>query len=202
MTKAGNTMAIQNAQYESLFRPTSIGGVDLTNRVALAPMTRVSATAEGLPTERIAAYYRTFADGGFGLLVTEGLYIDDQTSQGYHFQPGISNRAQVAAWQSAVDGGGTVGCAPSRRAVGQVSRIRAVPGARDDPCDATTVIDSGAADIVALAKPALANRDWPRRVRTGQPLSPDLPAGLFGPTATLKEWEVTAKQSVVSPWQR
>ena len=47
-----------------------IGGVDLTNRVALAPMTRVSATAEGAPTDRIGAYYRIFADGGFGLLLT------------------------------------------------------------------------------------------------------------------------------------
>lgn len=97
-------MAIQHAPYESLFRPTSIAGVNLTNRVALAPMSRVSATAEGLPTDRMGAYYRAFADGGFGLLITEGLYIDDQTSQGYYFQPGISNSAQVAAWKPVVDG--------------------------------------------------------------------------------------------------
>jgi 2,4-dienoyl-CoA reductase-like NADH-dependent reductase (Old Yellow Enzyme family) len=59
--------------YHALFDATSIGDVDLANRVALAPMTRVSATAEGLPTNQIASYYRRFAEGGFALLITEGL---------------------------------------------------------------------------------------------------------------------------------
>ena len=63
-------------------------------------------------------------------------------------------------------------------------------GHLDDPDDAASIIDSGAADVVALAKPALANRDWPRRVRTGRPLSPDVPVDLFGPIADLKDWEL------------
>ena len=90
--------------HESLFSPIVIGDVELTNRVALAPMTRVSATAEGLPTDRMGRYYRVFAEGGFSLLITEGLYIDDQTSQGYRFQPGIANQGQVEAWKGVVDG--------------------------------------------------------------------------------------------------
>lgn len=63
-------------------------------------------------------------------------------------------------------------------------------GHLDDPRDAATIIDSGAADVVALAKPALANRDWPHRVRSGQPLSPDVPGDLFGPIANVKDWEI------------
>ncbi|EFG78457.1 oxidoreductase, FAD/FMN-binding protein [Mycobacterium parascrofulaceum ATCC BAA-614] len=63
-------------------------------------------------------------------------------------------------------------------------------GHLDDPSDAATIVESGIADVVALAKPALANRDWPQRVRMGRPLSPDLPADLFGPVANLKDWEV------------
>ena len=94
----------QHPRYDTLFGSTSIGGVDLSNRIALAPMTRVSATADGVPTDRIGAYYRVFADGGFGLLITEGLYIDDQASQGYFFQPGIANPAQAAAWKRVVEG--------------------------------------------------------------------------------------------------
>lgn len=66
-------------------------------------MTRVSATAEGVPTDRIGGYYQRFAQGGFGLLITEGLYIDDQTSQGYLFQPGIANTVHAAAWKPVVD---------------------------------------------------------------------------------------------------
>jgi 2,4-dienoyl-CoA reductase-like NADH-dependent reductase (Old Yellow Enzyme family) len=63
-------------------------------------------------------------------------------------------------------------------------------GHLDDPRDATTVVASGAADVVALAKPALANRDWPHRVRAGQPLSRDVPADVLGPIANLKDWEL------------
>nr|WP_281253297.1 hypothetical protein [Mycobacterium numidiamassiliense] len=63
-------------------------------------------------------------------------------------------------------------------------------GHLDEPRDAAILIDSGTADVVALAKPALANRDWPRRVRTDQPLAPDLPAALLGPVATVKDWEL------------
>jgi 2,4-dienoyl-CoA reductase-like NADH-dependent reductase (Old Yellow Enzyme family) len=63
-------------------------------------------------------------------------------------------------------------------------------GHLDDPKDGAAIIDSGAADVVALAKPALANRDWPRRVQSGQPLSPDVPRDVFGPVANIKDWEV------------
>jgi 2,4-dienoyl-CoA reductase-like NADH-dependent reductase (Old Yellow Enzyme family) len=361
--------------HEPLYTPTAIGGVDLANRIALAPMTRVSATAEGLPTDRMASYYRIFAGGGFALLITEGLYIDEETSQGYFFQPGIATPTHADAWRRVVDGvhsagskyfaqlmhagsqsqgnphttttwgpsavrpkgeqlamyrgsgpfqtpeamtteqigqvraafvnaarmardagfdgveihgangylldafltdymntrtddyGGSVAnrvrlaaevCRDVAAAVGadiatgirlsqgkvsdnrhrwsggeddaavifgaladsgtdyihtteyralapafadtgktlaelakQYSRLPViVNGHLDDPRDAVAIIASGTADVVALAKPALANRDWPRRVRTGQPLSPDLPADLFGPVATVKDWEV------------
>ena len=82
MPKVTDSVSFQrHPRHETLFAPTSIGNVDLKNRIALAPMTRVSATADGIPTFRVGAYYRVFADGGFGLLITEGLYIDDQTSR-------------------------------------------------------------------------------------------------------------------------
>ena len=104
-TKVIDLMSFQqHPRYETLFGSTSIGRVELSNRVALAPMTRVSATSDGVPTDRIGAYYRVFADGGFGLLITEGLYIDDQASQGYLFQPGIANPVQAAAWKRVVEG--------------------------------------------------------------------------------------------------
>ena len=48
----------------------------------------------------------------------------------------------------------------------QYSRLSIIAnGHLDDPRDAAAIIESGAADVVALAKPALANRDWPHRVR-------------------------------------
>jgi 2,4-dienoyl-CoA reductase-like NADH-dependent reductase (Old Yellow Enzyme family) len=46
-----------------------------------------------------------------------------------------------------------------------------------------------AADVVALGKAALGNRDWPDRVRTGRPLD-ELDASLFAPVADVKDWEL------------
>ena len=65
-----------------------------------------------------------------------------------------------------------------------------VNGSLDDPRDAARIIETGDADVVALGKPALANRDWPIRVKSGQPLAPDLPGSLLGPIADVKDWEI------------
>ncbi|ASW04325.1 NADH:flavin oxidoreductase [Paraburkholderia aromaticivorans] len=75
-----------------------IKGAVVRNRLAVAPMTRVTATEEGLPTQTMRDYYMRFAKGGFGLVVTEGLYTDKAFSQGYRFQPGLADDAQARAW--------------------------------------------------------------------------------------------------------
>lgn len=87
---------------ETIFTSFDIKSVDLANRLAVAPMTRVSATENGLATERMVAYYRRFAKGGFGLLMSEGIYPDRLYSQGYAYQPGISDDEQAQAWKPVV----------------------------------------------------------------------------------------------------
>ncbi|TRW14479.1 NADH:flavin oxidoreductase [Glacieibacterium frigidum] len=86
-----------------LFEPLTIGGREFCNRLAVAPMTRVSATEAGHATARMADYYGAFAEGGFGLVITEGLYPDQLWSQGYLHQPGLSDDAQRDSWQPVVD---------------------------------------------------------------------------------------------------
>lgn len=86
-----------------LFRPLRVGGTELPNRLAVAPMTRVSATADGLATAQMAGYYEAFARGGFGLVITEGIYTDKAHAQGYLFQPGLADDAQRDAWRPVVD---------------------------------------------------------------------------------------------------
>ena len=88
---------------QALFTPLELGPLRLHNRVAVAPMTRVSASADGLPTARMVDYYGSFAAGGFGLVTTEGIYTDEAWSQGYLFQPGLANDAQREAWRPVVD---------------------------------------------------------------------------------------------------
>lgn len=90
------------ADADALFAPFRIGTLPLSNRLAVAPMTRVSASEEGLPTIRMAGYYSGFARGGFGLVITEGLYTDQAFSQGYLFQPGLANDAHREGWRPLV----------------------------------------------------------------------------------------------------
>lgn len=97
----------------TLYDPVAIGALRLANRLAVAPMTRVSATADGQATARMADYYGDFAAGGFGLVITEGIYTDKAYAQGYLFQPGLADDAQRDAWRPVVDrvhanGGGII----------------------------------------------------------------------------------------------
>ncbi|WP_439542555.1 NADH:flavin oxidoreductase [Hyphomicrobium sp.] len=66
-------------------------------------MTRVSATDDGAATQIMKRYYERFAKGGFGLLITEGLYSDKAYSQGYLHQPGLSDDAQASSWKPIVE---------------------------------------------------------------------------------------------------
>jgi|SRR5690625_1990803 len=87
----------------SLFETVRLGNTTLESRLGVAPMTRISATSEGLVTDQMAAYYTSFARGGFGLIITEGTYIDDKYSQTYFDQPGIVYNEQAQAWKKVVD---------------------------------------------------------------------------------------------------
>jgi 2,4-dienoyl-CoA reductase-like NADH-dependent reductase (Old Yellow Enzyme family) len=44
-------------------------------------------------------------------------------------------------------------------------------GKLGDPAVAASLLQRGEADLVALARPALANMDWPQRVAAGAPLA-------------------------------
>ncbi|NEE03730.1 NADH:flavin oxidoreductase [Phytoactinopolyspora halotolerans] len=84
-------------------KPAQIGPLELLNRLAVAPMTRVSATPDGVPTRQMAEYYASFARGGFGLIITEGTYTDLRYSQGYLNQPGAVTDEHLAGWRTVTD---------------------------------------------------------------------------------------------------
>ena len=60
---------------ETLFRPFEVKSLKLPNRIVMAPMTR-SFSPGGIPTSDVAAYYRRRAEGGVGLIVTEGTVVE------------------------------------------------------------------------------------------------------------------------------
>ncbi|MBE9169913.1 NADH:flavin oxidoreductase [Pleurocapsales cyanobacterium LEGE 06147] len=90
------------ANFPHLFSPLQLGQLELENRIVVAPMTRVSATEKGIATQQMADYYAEFTRGGFGLVETEGTYVDEAYSQGYANQPGIANETQANAWRRVV----------------------------------------------------------------------------------------------------
>ncbi|MDF3814342.1 NADH:flavin oxidoreductase [Rhodopseudomonas sp. BAL398] len=88
----------------ALFAPIVINGHTVKNRLSVAPMTRITATGDGRATETMTRYYERFARGGFGTVITEGIYTDQAFSQGYVNQPGMTDDAQATAWKPAVSG--------------------------------------------------------------------------------------------------
>jgi len=81
-----------------LFEPANLGRIELMNRTIVAPMTRVSACEDGAVGPLMHDYYEAFGKGGFAGIVTEGVYTDKKFSQGYQYQPGISDDAQAKSW--------------------------------------------------------------------------------------------------------
>ncbi|VVD94824.1 NADH:flavin oxidoreductase [Pandoraea eparura] len=109
-------------EYPSLFSPAKIGNLTLPNTLAVAPMTRVTATQEGVPTETMRRYYERFSRGGFGLVITEGSFIDEKFSQTYAYQPGLANVEQATGWSPIVDAIHAYGA----RAVAQIQHAGAL----------------------------------------------------------------------------
>jgi N-ethylmaleimide reductase len=92
---------LQPAVTNTLFEPLSVGAVTLSNRVVMAPLTRMRATAPGdVPNKLIAEYYRQRA--GAGLIVSEGTQISP-IGKGYMDTPGIYSDEQVEGWRLVTD---------------------------------------------------------------------------------------------------
>ncbi|WP_017930920.1 NADH:flavin oxidoreductase [Robiginitomaculum antarcticum] len=69
----------------TLFTPFSCRGLDLPNRIVMAPMTRSHSPA-GIPGTDVAEYYGRRAGADVGLIVTEGTVVD---------RPGAGNDPKV-----------------------------------------------------------------------------------------------------------
>ena len=89
-------------QYPSLFTPFTLNGLEIPNRVVMAPMTR-SQSPGGNPTEDVAAYYRRRAEGGVGLIITEGTTIDHPSASMDDKIPDFHTKASLDGWRRVAD---------------------------------------------------------------------------------------------------
>ena len=78
-----------------LFTSTKVGGIELKNRIVMAPMTRSRAIGN-IPNDLMATYYHQRAMAG--LIITEGT-SPAPNGLGYARIPGIFSEAQILGWK-------------------------------------------------------------------------------------------------------
>jgi N-ethylmaleimide reductase len=83
-----------------LLSPLTLGDVQMPNRVIMAPLTRVRATEEHVPTPLMAEHYAQRASAG--LIIAEATAICEGASA-FGNEPGIHNGNQVAGWAKVTD---------------------------------------------------------------------------------------------------
>lgn len=85
---------------ENLFRPLSLGGLDLPNRIWMAPLTRCRAGIEHLPNSLMAEYYAQRASAG--LIIAEATMAMEGNSAFWQ-EPGVYSQAQIDGWRLVTD---------------------------------------------------------------------------------------------------
>jgi N-ethylmaleimide reductase len=82
-----------------LFEPTSVGTIPVSNRVAMAPLTR-NRSPGAVPNDLNVEYYRQRASAG--LIISEGTAITHQ-AQGYADVPGLYRPEAIKGWKKVTD---------------------------------------------------------------------------------------------------
>lgn len=135
-----------------LFNSYDLAGLDLANRVVMAPMTR-SRAANGVADVLTERYYTQRASAG--LIITEGIAVSRQGT-GYLFTPGLYTDDQGQAWRRVTDAGGF------------------------DRDSAEAALQEGKADLIGFGQPFVANPDLVERMGHGWPLAQARRETLYG----------------------
>src|SRR5258708_28974744 len=89
------------ASTDVLLRSFRLRSLDLPDRIVMAPMTR-SKSPHQVPNEAVAAYYRARADGGAGLILTEGTSPEHRSASADTNAPAFFCEASLAPWKLVV----------------------------------------------------------------------------------------------------
>jgi 2,4-dienoyl-CoA reductase-like NADH-dependent reductase (Old Yellow Enzyme family) len=85
-----------------LFQPWDLANLRVSNRFAMAPMSRWS-SPDGVPGVDVADYYARRARGGVGLIITEGTYVADPSAGPDLTVPRMYGNESLAGWARVVD---------------------------------------------------------------------------------------------------
>ena len=84
-----------------LFDPVEIAGLNLPNRLVMAPMSRYFCP-DGIPNAGVADYYRKRVEGGIGLILSEATYINHPSAECYAAVPRFHGAA-LDGWKTVID---------------------------------------------------------------------------------------------------
>ena len=150
-----------------IFKPYDLHGIQLRNRIVMAPMTR--SRAPGDAADALTALYYT-QRATAGLIVSEGTPISRE-GQGYLFNPGIFTDAQVAGWRLVTDSVRAVGGRMFAQLwhVGRVSHTSIQPNGQA-PVSASSKRAEGAVAFGYddAGKPGFVPTSTPRALETGE----------------------------------
>ena len=135
-----------------LFENTTLGAVDVQNRVFMAPLTRNRSNPDGTPVEMAAEYYAQRASGG--LIISEATQVSPM-GKGYLNTPGIHSADQIQAWkkitQAVHDKGGKIFMQLWH--VGRISHVSLLPNGEKPvapsaiKADSQTFTEDGMTDV-------------------------------------------------------
>ncbi|MGF6767543.1 N-ethylmaleimide reductase [Paraburkholderia sp. GAS199] len=85
------------SSHSPILNSYNLHGLNLPNRVVMAPMTRSRAPVRGCPTEMMAQYYEQRASAG--LIITEATNVSP-ASAAFELTPGIMTTEQIEGWRN------------------------------------------------------------------------------------------------------
>jgi NADPH2 dehydrogenase len=93
-----------------LFKPMKIGNIQVQHRIGMAPLTRLRATVDRVPTPMMKEYYSQRASVPGTLIITEGTMVSHAAAGGFPQAPGIWRDDQITAWKTITDEVHRKGC--------------------------------------------------------------------------------------------
>lgn len=87
---------------KSIVNKLNIGSLNLSSRIVMAPMTR-NMSPSNIPGSDVADYYRRRAEGGVGLIITEGTAVGHKAAHGYPDVPSFYGEKALEGWRKVVD---------------------------------------------------------------------------------------------------
>jgi len=134
---------------DALFTPFTVKSLTTANRIAMSPMTR-GFCPDGVPGDDVVAYYRTRAEGGVGLIISEAVAVDRAAAKEVAGIPVLHTEAAREGWRkvlAAVHGaGGRIGAQLHHAGAIRDAQAMGAPDVPNDEPD--TMSDEDIADTI------------------------------------------------------